>query len=90
MPIEYLTQREAADLLRVSERQISRYRASGKLAFLKLGTGSIRFHRAHVESLLSPAPRPVAGKSWQAVRITPDAQELPSSILRAPSRKAAA
>jgi excisionase family DNA binding protein len=81
----YLTQREAADLLRVSERQISRYRASGRLAFLKLD-GGIRFHREHVEAMLAP-PAPPA-KSFVHTRWTDDSQELPAHLLR-PIRKSA-
>jgi excisionase family DNA binding protein len=83
----YLTQREAADLLRVSERQISRYRASGKLAYLKLG-GNIRFHRAHVEALLSPANVAPAQRSYVHTRISDDAAELPSRLLRPTGRSA--
>jgi excisionase family DNA binding protein len=83
----YLTQREAADLLRVSERQISRYRASGRLAFLKLG-GNIRFHRAHVEALLSPATVPPAQRSYVHTRISDDAQELPPRLPRPTGRPA--
>jgi excisionase family DNA binding protein len=83
---DYLTPREAADLLRVSERTISRYRVRGELPFQKLGSNGVRFRREHVERLLSPGDaRPQPAKSWQATRVTPDAKELPESILRPPS-----
>jgi putative molybdopterin biosynthesis protein len=83
----YLTQREAADLLRVSERQISRDRASGRLPFLKLG-GNVRFRREHVEAMLSPATvQPTAPKSWTVTRQSADSAELPPGLLR-PARRA--
>jgi excisionase family DNA binding protein len=82
---DLLTQREAADLLRCSERQIARYRASGRLPFQKLDNG-VRIRRQHAEALLSTPVQPAA-KSWQATRWTRDAQELPESLTRAPSRK---
>jgi excisionase family DNA binding protein len=89
--MDLLTQREAADLLRCSERQISRHRASGKLAFMKLG-GNIRFHRRNVEALLSegtPSPAAQPARSWQATRWTADAKELPAGLLRPTGRAAA-
>jgi excisionase family DNA binding protein len=83
----FLTIREAAELLRCSESTIQRMRASGRLAFQKLGGNGIRFRREHVEAMLSPATVELA-KSWQATRWTSDAQELPPALLR-PVRKSA-
>jgi excisionase family DNA binding protein len=81
----YLTQRETADLLRVSQRQISRYRASGRLPFMKLGDNSIRFRKEAVEAMLQPAAAPA--KSWQATRQSADSEDLPPGLLR-PLRRA--
>jgi len=85
MPIELLTQREAASLLRVSERQISRYRATGALPFQKIDSKGVRIRREHVEAMLKPGtPSATAAppKSWQHTRITEDAAELPAALLR--------
>jgi excisionase family DNA binding protein len=91
MPIELLTQREAASLLRVSERQISRYRATGALPYQKVDSKGIRIRREHVEAMLKPGTPTAAAapvKSWIPTRWTNDAAELPAAITRAPSRKA--
>ena len=82
---DLISQREAADILGVSEKQIAKYRATGRLAFARLDNGGIRIHRAHVERL---APRAASRKSTAPVRVSDDARELPASILRAPSRRA--
>jgi hypothetical protein len=76
---------EAAAILGISERQVGRHRASGKLPFTKNDDGNIRINRRHVE-LLAPraAPRPVP---IAPVRISADARELPLQ-LRRPFRKA--
>jgi excisionase family DNA binding protein len=84
MPPAFLTIREAADLLRVSESTIQRYRASGKLAFQKLGVNGVRFRRELVLALLEPGAAEEPAKSW-----TRDAQELPRVFLR-PIRRAVA
>jgi predicted site-specific integrase-resolvase len=79
-----VSQREAADILGVTEKQIAKYRATGRLAFARLDNGGIRIHRAHVERL---APRAAPRKSKAPVRISADARELPLQ-LRRPFRKA--
>ena len=56
-PPEYLTYREAADLLRVSVRTISRYVADGRIDSALLPTGRPRLRRSEVMSLLG---RPAA------------------------------
>jgi excisionase family DNA binding protein len=84
----FLTIREASELLRCSESTIQRMRASGKLAFQRLGSNGVRFRLEHVLALMEPQPTAAPAKSWTATRWTPDAQELPPSILRAPSRRA--
>jgi excisionase family DNA binding protein len=48
-----LTTREAADLLRVSERSIERWRAQGKLPTMNLSGKWVRFRREDVLALLS-------------------------------------
>jgi excisionase family DNA binding protein len=53
-----LTTREAADLLRVSERSIERWRAQGKLPTMNLSGKWVRFRRADVLALLAPGARP--------------------------------
>jgi hypothetical protein len=90
---EWLTGKEAGELLKLTVRSIEKHRAAGRLPFHKSDTGSVRYRRCHVEALLKPgAPSPVAaGKSWTATRWTSnDASELPASILRPPSRPAEA
>lgn len=80
----YLTIKEAAEYLRVTERSIMRFRASGRLPALKL-FGYTRFKREDVEKLLHPgAPikGPAPGKSWIATRVTDDAAELPPFVRR--------
>ena len=52
-----LTTREAADLLRVSERSIERWRAQGKLPTMNLSNKWVRFRRADVLAMLEPEPR---------------------------------
>jgi excisionase family DNA binding protein len=88
---EWLTGKEAAEVLKLTVRSIEKHRAAGRLPFWKSDTGSVRYRRPHVEALLKPGtPTATAApaKSWTATRWTSDASELPPSILRAPSRKA--
>jgi excisionase family DNA binding protein len=88
---EWLTGREAAELLKLTVRSIENHRAAGRLPFMKTATGSVRYRRQHVEALLKPGtPSPVApGKSWTATRWTSnDASELPPGLPR-PVRKSA-
>lgn len=49
----YLTYTEAAELLRVSVRTVSRYVADGRLPAVTLPTGRPRLRRADVEALLT-------------------------------------
>jgi excisionase family DNA binding protein len=84
----FLTIKEAAELLRCSESSIQRMRASGKLAFQRLGSNGVRFRREHVEALLSPATIAPAQRSYVHTRISDDAAELPPAYLR-PLRRAA-
>jgi excisionase family DNA binding protein len=81
-----MTQREVAELLRCSERQVSRYRASGRLPFQKLDNG-VRIRREHAEALLS-TPTPPAQKSWTPTRWR-DSDELPPALLRPVVRRTA-
>jgi excisionase family DNA binding protein len=53
-----LTVREAADLLRVSERSLVRWRAQGLLPTMSLNGRRVRFRRSDVLALLSPGVRP--------------------------------
>jgi predicted site-specific integrase-resolvase len=80
---DLVSQSEAAELLGVNASVVAKFRANGRLAFVKLASGAIRIHRAHAVALakILSAPRPT-----KATRITADAQELPASILR-PIRK---
>ena len=53
----YLTDGEAAALLRGTERSIARFKADGRLPSMKLGS-YVRFRREDVERMLEPsAPR---------------------------------
>jgi excisionase family DNA binding protein len=52
--LSILTTREAADLLRVSERSIERWRAQGKLPTMNLSKKWVRFRRADVLAMLEP------------------------------------
>jgi excisionase family DNA binding protein len=86
---DLISQREAADILGVSERQVGRHRASGKLPFVKLGDGSVKIHRSHVERLVPrTAPRPTLKAPVQTVMR--DSDELPPNLLRPIIRRAAA
>jgi excisionase family DNA binding protein len=88
---EWLTGKEAAEVLKLTVRSIEKHRAAGRLPFWKSDTGSMRYRRQHVEALLKPGTPSAAAapqKSWAATRWTSDAQELPDSIKRAPSRRA--
>ena len=69
-----MTQREVAELLRCSERQVSRYRASGRLPFQKLDNG-VRIRREHAEALLSTPTPSTPQRSWTSTRWTDDAAE---------------
>jgi excisionase family DNA binding protein len=86
---DFLTTREAAELLRVTERTILNFRKAGKLPYQKLGS-QVRFRREHCLALMAPATVSTAGKSWTHTRISADASELPHAYTREPSRKAAA
>jgi excisionase family DNA binding protein len=83
---EFLSTREAADLLRVTERSILNFRKKGRLPFAKMESGAVRFRREHVLALMQDQPAPTAQKSWTPTRWTEDASELPASITR-PIRK---
>lgn len=50
---DYLTYAEAAEILRVSVRTVSRYVADGRIGAVTLPTGRPRLRRADVEALLS-------------------------------------
>lgn len=50
---DYLTYAEAAELLRVSVRTVSRYVADGRIDAATLPTGRPRLRRSDVESLLT-------------------------------------
>jgi excisionase family DNA binding protein len=80
---DLISQREAADILGISERQVGRHRASGKLPFVKLGDGSVKLHRSHVELL---APRAAPRKLTAPIRMS-DASELPQALMK-PFRRA--
>jgi excisionase family DNA binding protein len=54
---QFLTMREAADLLRCTERNIARHKANGRLPWMQLGS-FIRFERKDVLALLKPAEKP--------------------------------
>jgi hypothetical protein len=82
---DLISQREAADILGVSEKQIAKYRATGRLAFARLDSGGIRIHRAHVERL---APRAAPRPAPPIRTVTRDASELPFQIRREPTRRA--
>jgi hypothetical protein len=85
MTLDLVTQSEAAELLGVSAGVVSKFRANGRLAFVKLANGSIRVHRTHAVALakILSAPRPTKAMSA-------DARELPASFLRPISRAALA
>jgi excisionase family DNA binding protein len=82
---EFLSTREAADLLRVTERSILNFRQRGRLPFMKMESGAVRFRREHVLALMEPQPNTAPAKSWQATRYR-DSDELPPGLLR-PVRK---
>jgi excisionase family DNA binding protein len=82
---EFLSTREAADLLRVTERSILNFRKRGRLPFAKLDSGAVRFRREHVLALMEDQPQ-LPAKSWQHTRISNDSSELPPGLLR-PVRK---
>jgi excisionase family DNA binding protein len=86
---DFITSKEAAEFLRVSEKTIARFRARGELPFQKVGSG-VRYRLEHVKALLHPGEsRQAPVKSWTQTRhVTEDAAELPASILR-PARRAA-
>lgn len=81
---EFLSTREAADLLRVTERSILNFRQRGRLPFMKMESGAVRFRREHVLALMEPQPTVTPAKSWQATRhdMSEDAAELPPGLLR--------
>jgi excisionase family DNA binding protein len=81
---EFLSVREAAELLRVAKRTITNWRRSGRLPFATLDGGRIRIRRAHALALLAPVALPA--KSWQHTRHS-DSDELPAALMR-PVRKA--
>jgi excisionase family DNA binding protein len=79
---EFLSTREAAELIRVTERSILNYRQRGRLPFMKMDSGAVRFRREHVLALMKDQPAVTAPKSWQHTRITADAAELPEQFHR--------
>jgi excisionase family DNA binding protein len=88
---EWLTGKEAAEVLKLTVRSIEKHRAAGRLPFWKSDTGSVRYRRPHVEALLkpgTPTAATVPQKSWTPPRWTSDSCELPESLTRAPSRRA--
>jgi excisionase family DNA binding protein len=52
---EWLTGKEAAEVLKLTVRSIEKHRAAGRLPFWKSETGSVRYRRSHVEALLKPS-----------------------------------
>jgi hypothetical protein len=76
---------EAAAILGISERQVGRHRASGKLPFIKNDDGNIRINRRHIELL---APRAAPRKPAAPAMISDDARELPPGLLRSTRRSA--
>jgi excisionase family DNA binding protein len=84
MTLDLVTQTEAAELLGVSASVVAKFRANGRLAFVKLANGSIRIHRAHAVALakILAAPRPTKAISADC------AMWLPASFLRPISRAA--
>jgi excisionase family DNA binding protein len=86
---EFLSTREAADLLRVTERSILNFRKRGRLPFAKMESGAVRFRREHVLALMEDQPAPPAPKSWQATRQTDDDLGLPPMAMLRPARRVA-
>jgi excisionase family DNA binding protein len=86
---EFLSTREAAELIRVNERSILNYRKTGRLPFAKLDSGAVRFRREHVLALMKDQPAPAAPKSWTATRPSDDDLALPPMAMLRPVRKAA-
>jgi excisionase family DNA binding protein len=84
---EFLSTREAADLLRVTERSILNFRKSGRLAFMKMDSGAVRFRRENALALMEPQPA-VAGKSWTATRQSDEDLGLPPMSMLRPVRRA--
>jgi hypothetical protein len=82
---DLVSQSEGAELLGVSASVVAKFRANGRLAFVKLSNGSIRIHRAHAVALakILSAPRPT-----KATMSRDCATWLPASFLREPSRRA--
>jgi excisionase family DNA binding protein len=79
--LDLVSQAEAAELLGVSEYQVAKFRANGRLAFFKTEGGGVRIRRQHISVLAAclAEPRPT-----RAIRraISADARELPASFLR--------
>lgn len=60
--MELLTKKEAAEILKVTERTIDNYVAQGILqAYYPGGTGgkAVRFKRAEIENFFQPSPQKV-------------------------------
>jgi excisionase family DNA binding protein len=89
--LDYLSRDDVATYLRCSVRKIDRLKACGRLPYLKLD-GNTLFRREHVEALISPVmsgnATPV--KQWTPTRQMRDSDELPTSLTRAPTRRAEA
>ncbi len=74
---EYLTVREAAELLRVSVPTIRRWIASGRLHAVRPGSRSVRLRRSDVEPLPT---RPVDGVSeWRRYAVQLGDGEVPEA-----------
>jgi excisionase family DNA binding protein len=88
--LDQVSQAEAADLLGVSEGTVAKFRANGRLAFVKHANGGIRIHRHHVLALAKvlAAPRPT--KAFRRAMSADCATWLPASFLRPIIRKALA
>ena len=50
---QYMTTREAAELLRVTTRTIAAYMAKGILPYIKLPGGTVRFKKSSIEQRLA-------------------------------------
>ena len=53
---ELLREREVAQMLRVTGRTISEWRAQGKIPYFKIG-GAVRFRRASIDTLIAQLER---------------------------------
>lgn len=62
---QYLTVSEAAEYLRVSTRQVYRYRESGEVPVIKI-RGRVLFDRADLDALMQRHREIEAGNGWAA------------------------